>query len=89
MTCYLILNIAEMFNLNIYQEKLLVGTIAAKMPGTSANFQYSDNPTIFEALCGLMLPSGNDAAVALAHWGGKNIRKYCNAAKTYLKVKQS
>lgn len=25
-----------------------------------------------------MLPSGNDAAVALGNWGGKVIRKYCS-----------
>ena len=36
-----------------------------------------------------MLPSGNDAAVALAHWGGKNIKKYCNIAKTYMKLKHN
>ena len=34
-----------------------------------------------------MLPSGNDAAVALADWGGKIIRKYCNLASKYLKIK--
>lgn len=36
------------------------------MPGTSANLQYSDILTIYELLHALMLPSGNDAAVALA-----------------------
>ena len=25
-----------------------------------------------------MLPSGNDAAIALGEWGGKQIRKYSN-----------
>ena len=29
-------------------------------------------------LYALMLPSGNDAAYALAEWGGKAIRKNCN-----------
>jgi D-alanyl-D-alanine carboxypeptidase len=29
-------------------------------------------------LHGLMLPSGNDAAIAIAEWGGKKIRRYTN-----------
>ena len=53
---------------------------ASKMGGTSAELNYSDILTIYELLHGLMLPSGNDAAVALAEWGGKTIRKYCNLA---------
>jgi D-alanyl-D-alanine carboxypeptidase len=32
----------------------------------------------------MMLPSGNDAAVMLAEWGGKTIRKYCNLANKYI-----
>lgn len=48
------------------------------MSGTSALLAYSDNLTVFEALHGLMLPSGNDAAVALGNWGGKMIRKFCD-----------
>jgi D-alanyl-D-alanine carboxypeptidase len=27
-------------------------------------------------LHGLMLPSGNDAAIALGEWGGKVVRRY-------------
>lgn len=34
-----------------------------------------------------MLPSGNDAAVALAYWGGKMIRKYCDYGKKYIRNK--
>lgn len=35
------------------------------MPGTSARLAYSDTCTVFEMLHGLMLPSGNDAAIVL------------------------
>lgn len=35
------------------------------MNGTSAKLAYSDHGTIYEMLHGLMLPSGNDAAIAL------------------------
>lgn len=36
-----------------------------------------------------MLPSGNDAAVCLADWGGKMIRKYCLLGQKYLKSKET
>lgn len=78
MTCILIINLADKLKLNIKQEKLIINEKAAKMPGTSAQLGYSDTLTVYEALHGLMLPSGNDAATALGHWGGKMIRKYCS-----------
>lgn len=46
------------------------------MPGTSAKLNYSDTCTIYQLMHGLMLPSGNDAAISLGEWGGKYIRKY-------------
>ena len=36
------------------------------MVGTTAGLTYSDILTVYELLHALMLPSGNDAAVALA-----------------------
>ncbi len=55
-----------------------VGHKAAGLQGTTANLLYGDHLTIYDALHGLMLPSGNDAAQALAEWGGKRIRHECN-----------
>lgn len=46
------------------------------MQGTSAKLAYSDVLSVYDMLHGLMLPSGNDAAIALGEWGGKQIRKY-------------
>lgn len=40
------------------------------MTGTSAELVLGDVFTVEQLLYGLMLPSGNDAAVALATWGG-------------------
>jgi len=51
------------------------------MQGTSAKLSYSDVVTIYDLLHGLMLPSGNDAAIALGEWGGKIIRKYSSILK--------
>lgn len=87
MTCLLILNIARVFRLDIRKEKALVSERASKMPGTSAGLNYSDILTVYDLLHGLMLQSGNDAAVALAEWGGKTIRKYCSIAKKYIPLR--
>lgn len=76
MTCYLILTIADKFGLDVRKEKTIVSERAAKMPGTSAKLAYSDVLTVYDLLHGLMLPSGNDAAIALGEWGGKQIKKY-------------
>ena len=81
MTCLLTLNIVRVFKINMHTEKHRVSERASKMPGTSAELCYSDTLTIYELLHGLMLPSGNDAAVALGEWGGKVIRKYCRLAQ--------
>lgn len=75
--------------MDIKTEKAIVSERASKMPGTSAGFSYSDTLTIYDLLHGLMLPSGNDAAVSLAEWGGKIIRKYCNIAQKYLEPKSN
>lgn len=40
-------------------------------PGTSAQLQTGQIYTVQQLLYGLMLPSGNDAAICLAKWGGK------------------
>lgn len=45
------------------------------MPGTSAELQVGDVLTIESLLYGLMLPSGNDASVALAENVGRIILK--------------
>jgi D-alanyl-D-alanine carboxypeptidase len=46
------------------------------MPGTSAQLQVGDTLTVEDLLYALMLPSGNDASVALADNLGRVIIKY-------------
>ncbi|CAM6002263.1 unnamed protein product [Sphagnum balticum] len=45
--------------------------------GTTAGLLYADYVRLEDIVHGLMLPSGNDAALALAEWGGNTIRNYC------------
>lgn len=41
------------------------------MDGTSANLRNGDKLLVIDLLYGLLLPSGNDAALALAQYFGK------------------
>lgn len=45
------------------------------MPGTSAELQAGDIVTLKDLLYALMLPSGNDASIAIAETVGKIIQK--------------
>ena len=76
MTCFLVLTISERFCIDLRKDRLIVSERASRMQGTSAKLAYSDVLNIYDALHALMLPSGNDAAIALGEWGGKQIRKY-------------
>jgi len=40
--------------------------------------------TVEELLYGLMLPSGNDAATALAEWGGKHLLKHHHSSHSHI-----
>lgn len=42
-----------------------------EMSGTSAEILAGEIFSVLQLLYGMMLPSGNDAATALAEWGGK------------------
>ena len=48
-----------------------MGKYEANIGGTSARIQEGDIYTLYDLLYGLMLPSGNDASLAIAVWGGK------------------
>ena len=45
---------------------LRVSKKAAFMSGTSAYIQWDNRLSIYDCLCGLLMPSGNDAAITLA-----------------------
>ena len=76
MTCYLALLCCRKYNIDMYSYQARVTDKAADMPGTTAELQSGDVLTIFELMLGLMLPSGNDASVALAEAMGKVIQRH-------------
>lgn len=63
------------------------------MTGTTAELIEGDVYTVEQLLYGLMLPSGNDAAQALARWGGNvilaQIEKKYNETKDIKDTKET
>lgn len=58
-----------------FEEVVKISPKAASIEGTSAELQPGDEVKIWDLLHGLMLPSGNDAAIALAEFIGMMIDK--------------
>lgn len=52
-------------------EKITVSNAAATVGNSTAGLLEGDELTVEQALRGLMIPSGNDAAIALAEYVGK------------------
>jgi len=78
MTCYLVIKLCKSWGLQIDKTEITVTSVASDIRGTTANLETGDILTVEQLLYGLMLPSGNDAAFALAQFFGKDLfkRKY-------------
>lgn len=68
-----------------------VSSLAARVHGTTAHLKAGLRYSIYDLLIGLMLPSGNDASLALAENFGRflfieNCRTSCNVLKDHLEV---
>lgn len=70
MTFYTVCGIASEKKIDLQGCLTTVDEEASEMSGTSAELVVGDLLSIEQLLYGLMLPSGNDAAIALAKWGG-------------------
>lgn len=68
MTCYTTLRLIDKLDEVTLDSIVTVSAKAASVTGTSANLLEGDCITIWDLLHGLMLPSGNDAAWALAEY---------------------
>ena len=68
-------------------EKVTVSNAAATVGNSTAGLLEGDELTVEQALRGLMIPSGNDAAIALAEYVGKKIDpKTKDAVATFVKA---
>lgn len=70
MTCLLVLDLCEELDLDCTTFRMLVSARAASVNGTTAELTAGTELTVRDLLYGLMLPSGNDAALALAEYFG-------------------
>ena len=72
MTTWVVLNLLKRFNLDEKKEMVEVSVNASETQGTTAELAAGDRINVWDMLHGVMLPSGNDAAMALAeHFGYK------------------
>lgn len=69
MTAYLVFRLAEK-DASVLQEVVSVSKLSGRTRGSTADLRAGDRLPVSELLYGLLLPSGNDAAVAVAeHFG--------------------
>ncbi|CAD8050265.1 unnamed protein product [Paramecium sonneborni] len=66
-TCIVSLRLAKELNLNIDRKRFFVPDQAQKILGTTAGLLKGDSIFLRDILYGLMLPSGNDAAITLSY----------------------
>ena len=70
MTFLTVIRLMRKFQIDPMEEEITVSKTAAKIQGTTANLKEGDILTVEQLCYGMMLPSGNDAAYALAeHFG--------------------
>jgi D-alanyl-D-alanine carboxypeptidase len=70
MTAYTAIGIITRLDINILASKVEASIDAALMAGTSAELAEGDVLSIWDMLHAMLLPSGNDAAFALAEYFG-------------------
>ncbi len=66
MTCLVSIQLAASLKLKLKSTYFKVSQLAANTIGTSADLAENQRVSIYDLLFGLMLPSGNDAAMTLA-----------------------
>jgi serine-type D-Ala-D-Ala carboxypeptidase (penicillin-binding protein 5/6) len=74
-TAIVTIKLAQEFKLNLNNTFFKVSKNAAETPGTTANLIEAQRISIMDLLYGLMLPSGNDAAVTLAENFSERLRQ--------------
>jgi D-alanyl-D-alanine carboxypeptidase len=67
-----------------FEEQVRVSDVAATMEGTTAELQPGDELSLWDLLHALMLPSGNDAAMAVAEHIGKFIHQGGDAVAAFV-----
>lgn len=86
MTAYLVLELAEK-NPSILSEQIIFSEKADRTRGSTCGIRAGEILSVEELLFGLLLPSGNDAAIALAeHFGSRIVKRTAEQASDELFV---
>lgn len=80
MTAYIILNENQL------DEGVYIPLVAANTKGSSMNLKNGDILTVLDLLEGLLINSGNDAAVALAVHNSGSVEKFVNKMNLYKNI---
>lgn len=76
MTCYVALKLMHSDTDHLHKSALLpVSKFASTLIGTSAHLREGDELYLWDALFAMMLPSGNDAALAIAQFFGRYLKE--------------
>jgi serine-type D-Ala-D-Ala carboxypeptidase (penicillin-binding protein 5/6) len=70
MTCILTIELCQKHRVDIHNQEVAIGVFETKIEGTSAELEAGQIYMVEQLLYGLMLPSGNDASIALAIFCG-------------------
>ena len=70
MTAYTAIHVASRLDINMLTSKVVVSYDASEMTGTTANLAAGDALSFWDMLHAMLLPSGNDAAYAIAEYVG-------------------
>ena len=82
MTAYLVCNLSERFQINLQNTSMIITKPMVMIGGTIGEIKIGDQISLLDLLYGLMLPSGNDCALALAgYFGGLLIEKFLRTKK--------
>ena len=71
MTCYTVIQLSRTLRIDMKSQFVVISKKAAYINGTKAELETGDKITVHDLLYGLMLPSGNDAALALSDFFGR------------------
>ncbi len=85
-TTKIITAISVLSKISDLDQKAVIPRDAVKIPGTSIYLEEGESLTIRELLYGLMLRSGNDAAVALAILAFGSVQQFLDYTNEYVKT---
>ncbi len=74
MTFFTSLTLAKRFHVDLYSAVATISERAALMTGTTATLEEGDQILLHDLFHGMMLPSGNDAALAVSEYFGELLK---------------